>query len=541
MMVFRCFNGTTSFMNHNRRTLAGVFAVLLIGIDSHWLRAEVRLPRVFSSGMVLQRDRELPVWGLADAGERVTVSLGSATADTTADDSGRWAVALPAMEAGGPLTMKVVGSNTIELTDVLVGEVWVCSGQSNMAWPVSRSSNAAEEIAAADWPQIRLFHIPRVPAGSPQSDVEADWKACSPETVPGFSAVGYFFGRELHQELDVPVGLIESAWGGTRIEPWTPVAGFRSVRELAGIGDRVIRERIEHQRKVGDAVTTGQKPPAHPLASRQAPTGLYNGMIHPIVPYAIRGAIWYQGEANRHDRGAYEQKMHALINGWREVWGQGDFPFLFVQLAPYNYGSDATMLPEVWEAQQKVLNVPNTGMAVTVDIGNPDDIHPVNKQDVGRRLALWALARTYGRDLVYSGPLYRSFEKDGSAIRIHFDHTGGGLASRDGQPLNWFEIAGDDGIFVPAEARIDGDSVVVSSPQVRNPERVRFAWNQMAEPNLMNKEGLPAAPFRTDPPETSVIRREGKDLFLGDRYCQERRALIQAARRRLAESLRKRD
>lgn len=377
--------------------------------------ADVRLPHVFGNHMVLQRDAELPIWGWADADEQVTVKLGEATAMTTPDDDGRWAVVLPAMSAGGSHTLTVTGNNSIELTDVLIGEVWVCSGQSNMEWPVTRANNPQEEIAAAKWPQIRLFHIPRTPAGTPQTDVDADWKVCSPETIPNFTAVGYFFGRDLHRELDVPIGLIESAWGGTRIEPWTPVPGFRSVPDLSSIGDDVIRKRGEQQVRIGESLKTDRKAPPHPLANRGAPTGLYNGMIHPIVPFAIRGAIWYQGEANRRDRGGYEGKMHALINGWREVWGQGNFPFLFTQLAPYNYGEDTTMLPEVWEAQEKALAVPNAGMVVTVDIGNPKDIHPRNKQDVGRRLALWALAKTYGRDeLVYSGPLYESMSVSGS-------------------------------------------------------------------------------------------------------------------------------
>ncbi len=500
--------------------------------------ADVKLPNVFGDHMVLQRDAELPVWGWADSGEQVTVSLGDATATTTADDRGQWAVALPKMPAGGPHVLKVSGSNAIELSDILIGEVWVCSGQSNMEWSVTRSNNPQEEIAAAKWPKIRLFHIPRKAAGTPQDDVDAQWKACSPESIPNFSAVGYFFGRELHRELDVPVGLIESAWGGTRIEPWTPVPGFRSVPELAETGDAVIRTRIEQQRKVGESLKTGKKPPQHPLANRGAPTGLYNGMIHPIVPFAIRGATWYQGEANRRDRGQFEQKMHALINGWREVWGQGDFPFLFTQLAPYNYGEDTTMLPEVWEAQEKVLTLANAGMAVTVDIGNPKDIHPRNKQDVGKRLALWALAKTYGRnELRYSGPLYRSMTVDGSQVRIQFNHAGSGLASRDSKPLSWFEIAGTDGGFVPATARIDGNAVVVSSEKVTKPARVRFAWNQIAEPNLMNKEGLPAAPFRTDRPETSVSRRRGMEIFDGDEACRERNKLIAEARRRLTEAL----
>ena len=356
-----------------------------------------------------------------------------------------------------------------------------------MEWPVAASTNGQEEIAAAKYPNIRLFHVKKVPAVTPQDEVVLDreWSECSPETIGNFSAVAYFFGRHINKELNVPVGLINTSWGGTAIEPWTPIVGFESVESLKGIAEQV---------KAQQANPEGAK------AGAGSPMHLYNGMVHGIVPFGIRGALWYQGESNRGQGVAYEQRMHALINGWRTVWNQGDFPFLFVQLAPYKYGptDPQFLLPQIWEAQTKTLAMKNTGMAVTTDITHLTDIHPKNKQDVGKRLALWALAKTYGKEgLVYSGPLYKSMKVEGNKIRIEFDHVGGGLKSRDGKPLSWFTIAGKEGDFVEAAATIDGNSVVVSSDKIAEPAAVRFGWDQLAEPNCMNAESLPAGPFRT--------------------------------------------
>lgn len=482
---------------HLRRTLPISLIALGLAVCIRPAAADVRLPNVIDSNMVLQRDAPLPIWGWADPGEKVTVSISGNEATTTADDNGDWSVRLAAMSVGGPHEMTVKGNNEIVLNNILVGEVWVCSGQSNMQWSTNRADNAEDEIAAANFPKIRLFNIPRVPAGTPQADVEAEWTECTPETVPGFSAVAYFFGRELHQELDVPIGLIETAWGGTRIEPWTTLDGFRSVPEVASLADDAEAKHEEYVKTLEELPEDAEQP-KHPLEDRQASTGLYNGMVYPIVPFAIRGAIWYQGESNRADGSLYQHKMAALINGWRHAWNQGEFPFLFVQLAPYRYNGEADLLPQIWEAQALTLWMPNTGMAVTTDIGNLDDIHPTNKQDVGKRLALWALARTYGQDdLVFSGPLYKSMKVEGDSVRIRFKETGDGLESRDGEPLTWFEIAGEDKKFVEAEATIDGDTVVVHSDEVDEPAAVRFGWHQEAEPNLVNSAGLPASPFRT--------------------------------------------
>ena len=493
-----------------------------------FVHAEVTLPRIIGNNMVLQRDMQVPIWGWASAGEEITITLGTEDGDaeplfsTTviADAEGNWQVKMPAMQAGGPYKLRVAGNNTLELTNVLFGEVWVCSGQSNMQWSVSASKDSEAEIAAADYPNIRLFYVPRVPSGLPQNDVEADWYETTPETIANFSAVAYYFGRKLYKNIDVPIGLINTSWGGTRIEPWTPPAGFASVPTLESISKEIqeahenylqqlpqkmkdIEAWIAETRKAleTDAHLTEMPDNRHPLRHQARPTGLYNGMVHPLVPYAIRGALWYQGESNLREGMLYHEKMKALINGWREVWGQGDFPFYFVQLAPFNYGgrnASPFFLPQIWEAQTATLAVPNTGMAVTTDIGNLRDIHPRNKQDVGRRLALWALAKTYGReDVTYSGPLYKSMTVEGNKIRLSFDYVGSGLMARDEKPLTWFEIAGEDKQFVEAKATVDGNTIVVSSDTVANPVAVRFGWHQSAEPNFVNKEGLPASPFRT--------------------------------------------
>lgn len=453
-------------------------------------QADVKLPKVIGSHMVLQQQMPLPIWGTADPNEGVTVSIGGNTASTKAGADGKWSVKLKEMQAGGPHELVVKGKNEIKLTDILIGEVWVASGQSNMEWSVAASDNPAQEIAAAKYPQIRLFHVKKVPSVTPANEVELDrdWSECSPETIANFSAVAYFFGRQIHQELKVPVGLINTSWGGTAIEPWTPIVGFESVESLKSIGEQAKAQQAN---------------PAGVGANPGSPTHLYNGMVYPLVPFAIRGALWYQGESNRGNGVEYEPRMHALINGWRSVWNEGDFPFLYVQIAPWKYVKPPmtdphNFLPQLWEAQTKTLKLKNTGMAVTTDIGNLDDIHPKNKQDVGKRLALWALAKTYGKSgLVYSGPLYKSMKVEGNKIRIDFEHTGSGLKSRDGKPLSWFTIAAKEGDFVDATAVIDGNSVLVSSDKIAEPAAVRFGWNELAEPNLMNADGLPAGPFRT--------------------------------------------
>ncbi|MDA1049558.1 MAG: sialate O-acetylesterase [Planctomycetota bacterium] len=442
------------------RLLNPVLAItlVLLAFDNERAAADVKLPAVLDSHMVLQREMPLPVWGWADAGEKVTVTLGEQSAKATADEKGNWRVTLPAMKADGKAhTLTVQGKNEISLEDILIGDVWVGSGQSNMEWQLTNTNDAKEAIAAANHPNIRLLHVPKVQMPEPATDVEAKWMVCTPETVPAFSAVLYYFGLKLSEEVDVPIGLINSSWGGSPIEPWTIADG-----------------------------TSG---------------GMYNGMIAPLQPFAIRGSIWYQGETNVLAKNglAYYNKMNALITGWRNSWGQ-DLAFYFVQIAPWSGRYEPGQLPALWEAQVASLKIPGTGMAVTTDlVDNIADIHPRNKLDVGNRLALWALAKSYGRsDIVYSGPLYKSMKVDGNRIRVEFAHAGDGLESRDGKPLKEFQIAGADGEFVEASAEIDGKSVVVSSDQIAEPKRVRFGWHKLANPNLVNRAALPASPFQTD-------------------------------------------
>jgi sialate O-acetylesterase len=453
------------------------------------LFANVKLPSVLSSHMVLQRDMPVPVWGWADAGEKVTVGFAGQTKEVTAGADGKWSLKLDALKTNAtPAKMTVKGANELVLEDILVGEVWIGSGQSNMQMDVRGSKDAQKEIPAADFPNIRLFNVPLVSSPVKKDDLTASWTACSSQTVPGFSAALYFMGRQLHKELNVPVGLIADSWGGSRIEPWTPIEGFEMVPSQ--------QENAKNLKENGPSVPHGSGK-LH---------GLYNAMIHPIVPYAIRGAVWYQGESNNGEGMLYLDRMKALVSGWRAVWKQGDFPFYHVQIAPYNYtrktpeiDRGTTALAELWEAQaESAKQIPHTGMAVINDVGELNDIHPKNKQEVGRRLALIALAKDYGRkDLEYSGPVFTGQAIEGNRIRLKFEHTGGGLASRDGKPLSWFEVAGADGKFIPADAAIDGKDVVVSAAGVAEPKAARYAFSQIAEPNLMNKEGLPAGAFRT--------------------------------------------
>lgn len=469
----------------------GAIGVVLLSMAT-MAQAAVKLPSVIGDNMVLQREQPIPIWGWDTAGTQVKVTLGEASATATAGQDGKWMVKLPALKADGKTyELQVAGTTNVTVKNIVVGEVWLCSGQSNMEWSVKQSLNPAEEVAASANPLIRHIKVPHVPAATPQDDVmTGGWKLAAPETTGDFTAVGYYFARHVHNELKVPVGLLGSNWGGTRIEPWTPPVGFKSVPELAEIGDNLDKFP---QKNANGAI------------NHQSALALYNGMIHPLVPYGIRGALWYQGESNNGEGMKYFDKKKALITGWRKVWGNDDMPFYFVQLAPFTYGpanGDATRLAKIWEAQTATLSIPNTGMAVTVDISNLKDIHPKNKQDVGKRLALWALAKTYGKTgLVYSGPLYKSSAIEGSKIRVTFDHVGGGLVARDGKPLSFWEVAGEDKKFVAATAEIVGANVVVGATEVAAPKYVRFGFHQLAEPNLSNKEGLPASPFRTDKDE----------------------------------------
>jgi sialate O-acetylesterase len=438
----------------------------------------------------------------------------------TADQDGKWAFNMNCPEAGGPYEMTLTGKNAITIKNIMAGEVWVCSGQSNMQWSVKASANPEQEIAEANYPDIRLFTVERKVAQQPQSDCTGSWTSCSPETVPDFSAVAYFFGRELHKRLDVPIGLIHTSWGGTPAEAWTRRDALEADADFEPIltryDDAIAKypqAKEEYEKKLEEwkqaaekAKAEGEKAPRKPRppfgpGNPHSPAGLYNAMIAPLIPYGIQGAIWYQGESNAGRAYQYRKLFPAMIKNWRDDWGQGDFPFLFVQLANFmaikpEPGESAWA--ELREAQLMTLSLPNTGMAVIIDIGEAEDIHPKNKQDVGKRLALWALAKTHGKELVYSGPIYKSMKAEGNQVILNFDHVGGGLVAKADEQLKGFAVAGEDRKFVWADARIDGDTVVVSSEDVSEPVAVRYAWADNPVCNLYNKEGLPASPFRTD-------------------------------------------
>lgn len=662
-----------------RRTpCAAVLGALVLSGALNAVFANVKPAAVFADNMVLQRGVKCPVWGWADTGEKVSVTLLSTTLRDTASPAGAWKIMLPPQKAGGPYTLTIRGNDSTVLKNVMIGDVWFCSGQSNMEFGISFADSAQKEIAAAEYPGIRLFQVVRRVADAPDSDLAAgQWQECHPSTIAlynekaGFSAVAYFFGRTLADSLKVPIGLIQSAWGGTPCEAWTNPQAIAAAPELKPIMDVLEKDRAkpklteqQYARRLAEwesatrrifadtqMVARGWHLPSHPVtdwnaitlpgyvensgipalrewdgalwlrktvtippawagkelalslgpiddfdytwfngtlvgsigpstpnywvtprryripaaltkkgdaviavrmidnfgnggftaepakmtlclagdtannpialagewrykeeqplnAKRPEPPGnpstpgiLYNAMVHPLIPYGIRGAIWYQGEANAPDAYRYRTLFPTMIRNWRAEWGLGDFPFYFVQLANYmprKPEPTESEWAELREAQLKTLSLPNTGMAVTIDIGNGDDIHPRNKQDVGRRLALWALAKTYNRKITYTGPLYRSMQVTGKTIVVSFTGTGRGLCTRGSDTLKGFAVAGADKKFVWADAKIQGNTVVVGSAAVAQPVAVRYAWQDNPECNLYNRDGLPASPFRTD-------------------------------------------
>ncbi len=487
---------------------------------------EVRLASVFGSHAVLQRDQPLKVWGFARAGEEVTVTLAGRTARATTAPDGRFEVGLEALAAGGPYELVASGSTRAVATDVLVGEVWLCSGQSNMAMTVGGVRDADAEAAAATFPALRAFTSAVVGAGDPEADVRGAWVVASPETVKGFSAVAYFFGRELHRTLGVPVGLVVSSVGGTVAEAWTPPAAVEHEPALQGLWDRWAsarkgfdraaaeakrekalrkwRAEVESDKRAGRTPPPEPAPVGDPRANVSCPGSLWNGMVAPFVPLSMRGVIWYQGESNAPRAEQYRVLFPTLIRAWRAAWGREDLPFHFVQLA--NFGKVepsgvASPWAELREAQALTLrDVPHTGMAVTIDIGEPADIHPKNKQEVGRRLALWALARDYGKaDVVCAGPVLKEQRVEDGRLVLTFENAGAGLSTSDGAEPAGFSIASAKGAFVPAKAKIEGDHVVVWTSHVPHPAAVRYAWADAPDgATLTGPTGLPAGPFRTD-------------------------------------------
>lgn len=490
------------------------------------------LPSIFSDHMVLQRDTPIPVWGSATPGATVTAQLSSRTATTTADAHGKWRLELPAMKAGGPHTLEVSSSTTHSYSDLMIGEVWLCSGQSNMDFTVAPTEKRffagtrdwEKEVAAADHPKIRMFTAEWTMHEAPQLDVAGLWKVCAPETVGDFSAVAYFFGCDLQEKLQVPIGLITCAYGASTAEAWisdeslVPHPQFQSLLKAYRAKRLAFRDNPTAMTDYGKAMANwredtakrkqqGKGParaPKHPdpVQDQHNPSVLFNGMIAPITPYPIRGAIWYQGESNVGTRDLYPALQQTLIEDWRKHWNNEQLPFYFVQLAAYNAPPAEpgnSSLASMREAQASSLSIPHTGMALAIDLGEAKDIHPRNKQDVGHRLARIALADTYEQDIIAYGPVFREQKIEKDRIRLHFDHTADGLVSKEGA-LKHFAIAGSDRKFVWAEAVIEDNSVVVHSPAVADPAYVRYAWADNPDgANLYNTENLPAAPFRTDP------------------------------------------
>jgi hypothetical protein len=474
--------------------------------------------------MVLQQNTKVLFWGWSEPGEEISVqgNWQSNLSSTVADTTGKWILQLDSPSAGGPYHITIAGKNKIVLHDVLAGEVWFASGQSNMAMPVKRCKNAKSEIAASKYPKIRLFHVEHTLAEVPQQDCAGSWEYCNAEHVENFSGVAYFFGRHLYKTLNSPIGLISASKGGSPAEAWLRKEDLEIDSELSKIF--MMWKKWEHdfptdnrtyqreydlwERKKGQTEVSSDPFPEEPAIPvsvemikrpHRRPGALYNSMVAPIIPYVIKGVIWYQGENNVDRPYQYIKLFPALIKSWRNDWGLGDFPFYYVQLAPYRYKNQMTEASQLREAQTMAMSLANTGMVVTTDIGELNDIHPKNKQEVGRRLALCALAKTYGyNDIVCSGPEYTSMNIEDDKIRLHFRYIGSGLM-KVGDKLCSFEIANMDGKYFLAQANISDSTVIVFSKKVKDPQAVRYGWDMSLEPNLFNKDGLPAVPFRTHP------------------------------------------
>ncbi len=476
------------------------------------------LPAIFTNHMVLQRGQVNPVWGWASPGEMVSVEIKDQAHQTESDDEGYWKVYLQPLPTGGPYQMKISSEHSqFTIEDILVGEVWICSGQSNMAWPVQVSNHADLEIQAANHPNIRLISVPQVGTQDIQHDFDGSWVQCSPQTIKSFSAVGYFFGKRLHHTLGVPIGLIDNAWGGSAAEAWIPrsildgderykdLMDWWRERESSFDYEEMLRT-WEQEVQAWKASGQQGQPPRRPrdlLSGNHRPANIFNGVLHPTVGYGIKGAIWYQGESNAGRAYQYRDLFPLMIETWREVWGQGDFPFYYVQLADFqseSTGPQESAWAELREAQTMTMDkLSNVGEAVIIDVGEGRDIHPRDKQTVANRLVRWALARDYGYDMDFHSPRYRSMKIDGNKITLTFNHVGSRLYTFDVDKPRGFTIAGTDQVFHPAEAVIiDENRIEVWSDQVPDPVAVRYAWANNPVCNVYSREGLPLTPFRTD-------------------------------------------
>lgn len=480
-------------------------------------QAGLKLPALVGHHMVLQRDLACPIWGWADPGAGVTVSIAGQTVQATADGEGYWKATLAPMSGSNHALKMTIASNgeSIILSNIVVGEVWICSGQSNMQWSVSQSDDADMEMATANYPNIRLISVPQVGTQEVQKDFKGQWEICTPETVGEFSGVGYFFGRMLHQTLGVPIGLIDNAWGGSAAEAWVPREVMESDPRFTAVMDqwKQTESTYDHEKAMADwkikaeeAKAAGKTPPRAPtdqLRGQHRPGNLWAGVLSPEIGYGIRGTIWYQGESNAGRAYQYDDLFSLMITEWRKAWGIGDFPFYWVQLADFMAEKPEpgdSSWAELREAQTNTLALPNTGQAVIYDLGEGRDIHPRDKQNVGKRLARIALARDYGKSIEFESPVYKSMEvKDGKAI-LTFDKVGAtGLYAFDNQEVVGFAVAGEDKVWHRATGKITGaNTVEVSSPEVAAPVAVRYAWADNPVANLRNKLGLPVVPFRTD-------------------------------------------
>jgi sialate O-acetylesterase len=491
-----------------------IAAAFIISISVMTARAEVRLSTLFADHMVTQRDMPIHVWGYAAPKEAVTVIFRGETEHTAADELGRWSLYLRPGKPGGPFEMQVTGTNRIVLEDVLVGDIWIASGQSNMEFPMAEGSNRGvnnekSEIAAANYPQIRLLNLAPSSSDFPLDNVAIrhSWSVCTPASVADFSAVGYFFARDLQQYEKIPIGVIDVSWGGTIAEAWTSLNALsadsslmpvfaRRATQMDELSTLLLQEKQE-QADYDSAKAAGNPVETPPWRSDPAswkPAGIYNAMIAPLTPLPIKGVIWYQGESNAYPDAVpvYARLFRTLIEDWRSHWGQGDFPFLYVQIANWEPGG---LWPDIREAQRQALVLKNTAMAVAIDIGDPDNVHPKDKQDVGSRLALAARAIAYGEPIEYSGPLVRQVTSDGGSLRIRFDHAQSGLMAKNSAVRGFFVAAADEK-YVPAAAKIEGDTVVVSADSIKEPVYVRYGWAADPDCNLWNGAGLPASPFQ---------------------------------------------